>query len=79
MTQAPTRKTYRLVLLTNDGEIGTAKGDSGPDCLTATAAKATTIKNHRGGGQKRVVAEIDWRLGGDGVWRETGAIIAEVL
>lgn len=77
--QAQTRTTYRLNRLTSDGQLSTLKLEYGPDCLTVQAAKATNVRSGNLTERKLAVEETSWRLGGDGVWRETGSVIAEVL
>lgn len=96
MTQAQTRTTYRLNLLTLEGQLSKTKGEYGPDCLSVEAAKATkrissasaatirrkvgqTIVADESGDRQLAVEATSWRLGGDGLWRETGSVIAEVL
>lgn len=79
MTQAQTRTTYRLNRLTLDGQLSEKKDEFGPDCLTVQAAKATKIKYGAPEGRQLAIEATSWRLGGDGMWRETGSVIAEVL
>ena len=76
MTQ--TRTIYRLNLLTPKGQLSTLEEENGPDCTSIEAAKKTHLDSGDDG-RSLVVAAIDQRLGGDGKWYETSAMIQEVL
>jgi len=52
--------------------------ENGPDCTSIEAAKKTHLDSGDDG-RSLVVAAIDQRLGGDGKWYETSAMIQEVL
>ncbi len=69
MSKTPTRTTYRRVRMDGANPTNT----HGPECDSLAVANESEISGIHN--EHTAIQRVDWRLGADGMWRETGTVI----